>query len=322
MKGIIIEKTGGLDVLKCRELPDPEPGDHELIINNQAIGVNFIDVYHRTGLYKKELPFVPGLEGSGIVSKVGKKVHQWKEGDHVAYNGVPGAYAEKVKAAEDKVVQLPGKITHEKAAAIMLQGITAHYLSKSTYALKEGDTCLILAAAGGVGLILTQMAKICGAFVIGAVSTKDKADLVYKAGADAVINYAEQDWENEIKKLTNGKGVNVVYDSVGKDTFEKSLNCLSPLGYMVLFGQSSGAVPPFDPSILNQKGSLFLTRPSLFHYISTSTELKKRADDLFSWVIEDKITVRIDRTFPLEEAAKAHEALESRTTAGKVLLLP
>jgi NADPH:quinone reductase len=322
MEGIVIEKNGGHEVLQYRELPDPEPVDHEVLIENQAIGVNYIDIYHRTGLYPKELPFVPGLEGSGIIKKVGGKVFQWKEGDHVAYNNVVGAYASKIKAPEDKIVQLPGKITHEIAAAIMLQGLTAHYLSRSTYPLKDGDTCLILAAAGGVGLLLTQMAKICGAFVIGAVSTKEKAELCFKAGADEVILYAEQSLETEVKRITNGKGVNVIYDSVGKDTFDNSLNCLSPLGYMVLFGQSSGPVPPFDPIILNQKGSLFLTRPTLFHYIKNSQELKARADDLFCWVIEDKIKVRIDRNISLKEAAKAHQALENRETSGKVILIP
>jgi NADPH:quinone reductase len=322
MNAIIIEKHGGAEVLQYKEVADPQPGDHEVVIENQAIGVNYIDIYHRTGLYKKDLPFVPGLEGSGIVVKVGKKVYQWKEGDHVAYNNVPGAYASLVKAPEDKVVQLPNNITHEQAAAIMLQGLTAHYLSRSTYPLKEGDTCLILAAAGGVGLILTQMAKMCGAYVIGAVSTKDKAELAYKAGADAVILYSEQDFVEEVKRITNGKGVNVVYDSVGKATFDQSLNCLMPLGYMVLFGQSSGPVPPVDPTILNVKGSLFLTRPTLFHYISNSQKLKARADDVFCWVIENKISVRIDRTVPLKDAAKAHQALENRETSGKILLVP
>lgn len=320
MNGIIIEKTGEAEVMQYREIPDPVPGDHEVIIDNQAIGVNFIDIYHRTGLYKKDLPFIPGIEGSGIISKVGKKVLQWKEGDHVAYNNVPGAYASKIKAPDHQVVQLPGKISHDIAAAVMLQGLTAHYLTRSTYPLKEGDTCLILAAAGGVGLLMTQIAKFCGATVIGAVSTQEKADRVYKAGADKVVLYSNQDWVSKVKELTDGKGVNVVYDSVGKDTFEHSLNCLAPLGYLVLFGQSSGPVSPFDPNILNQKGSLFLTRPSIFHYVSESHTLKRRTDDIFSWIIEGKLHVHIDDQIPLKNAALAHQKLESRQTKGKIIM--
>ncbi len=320
MNGIIIEKTGGAEVMQYREIPDPVPGDHEVIIDNQAIGVNFIDIYHRTGLYKKDLPFIPGMEGSGIISKVGKKVLQWKEGDHVAYNNVPGAYASKIKAADHQVVQLPGKISHDIAAAVMLQGLTAHYLTRSTYPLKEGDTCLILAAAGGVGLLMTQIAKSCGATVIGAVSTQEKADRVSEAGADHVVLYSNQEWVSKVKDLTDSKGVNVVYDSVGKDTFEHSLNCLAPLGYLVLFGQSSGPVPPFDPNILNQKGSLYLTRPSLFHYVSESHTLKSRADDIFSWIIEGKLHVHIDDRIPLKNAVAAHQKLESRQTKGKIIM--
>lgn len=322
MKAILIEQLGGPEVLQYREAADPEPGDHDVIVENQACGVNFIDIYHRTGLYPKDLPFIPGSEGSGIVTKVGKKVFQLKEGDHVAYCGVTGAYAEKIKTTEDKLVQLTSAIDHETAAAVMLQGLTAHYLMHSVYALKPGDVCLVHAAAGGVGLLLTQMAKIAGATVIGSVSTAEKANLARQAGADEAIIYSQQDFEEEVKRITSGKGVNVVYDSVGKDTFMKSLNCLRPRGLMVLFGQSSGKVPPFDPNILNQKGSLFLTRPSLGHYTADKRELKERADDVFCWIIEKKLKVRIDRVYPLSEASKAHEALEGRQTMGKVILKP
>lgn len=321
MKAIVIEKTGGPESMQYREVPDPEPGEHEVLIENQACGVNFIDVYHRIGLYPKNLPFTPGLEGSGIIRKVGPGVMQFKEGDHVAYTNVPGAYAELIKAPAGQIVQLPGKITHEIAAAVMLQGLTAHYLSKSVYPLKEGDACLIHAGAGGVGLLLIQMARLSGAFIITTVSTSEKAELASAAGAHEVVLYTEKDFGEEVKRITNGKGVNVVYDSVGKTTFLKGLDCLAPRGYMVLYGQSSGTVDPLDPAILNQKGSLFLTRPSLFHY-SQGDSLNLRADDVFSWIIEEKLNVRIGQKLPLNEAAKAHELLEGRKTTGKTILLP
>lgn len=320
MKAILIEKTGGPEVLQYREVADPEPGDREVLVQNQAVGVNFIDIYHRTGLYPQNMPFIPGSEGSGIIVKTGKDVHQLKEGDHVAYCGVQGAYAERVVATEDKLVQLTSRIDHDMAAAVMLQGLTAHYLSHSVYPLKAGDVCLVHAAAGGVGLLLTQMAKIAGAKVIGTVSTEEKAKLAREAGADEIIRYTIQDFEEEVGRITGGKGVDVVYDSVGKDTFMKSLNCLKPRGMMALFGQSSGKVLPFDPGILNQKGSLFLTRPSLGYYTADKRELKERADDVFCWIIENKLNVRIDRSFHLSEASKAHEALEGRQTMGKVIL--
>ena len=321
MKAIVIEKPGGPESMQYREVPDPEPGEHEVLIENQACGVNFIDVYHRIGLYPKNLPFTPGLEGSGIIRKVGPGVMQFKEGDHVAYTNVPGAYAELIKAPAGQIVQLPGKITHEIAAAVMLQGLTAHYLSKSVYPLKEGDACLIHAGAGGVGLLLIQMARLSGAFIITTVSTPEKAELASAAGAHEVVLYTEKDFGEEVKRITNGKGVNVVYDSVGKTTFLKGLDCLAPRGYMVLYGQSSGTVDPLDPAILNQKGSLFLTRPSLFHY-AQGDSLNLRADDVFSWIIEEKLNVRIGQTLPLSEAAKAHELLEGRKTTGKTILLP
>ena len=322
MKAIQVKQTGGPDALQYVEIEEPSPGDHEVLVENKAMGINFIDIYHRTGLYPKDLPFVPGVEAAGIVKSTGKNVTQWQAGDHVAYTGVPGTYAEYTIAPENKLVKLPENINHESAAAIMLQGMTAHYLSRSTYPLKKGDTCLIHAAAGGVGLLLVQMAKISDAFIIGTVSTQEKAEKVLSAGADEIIIYTEKDFEEEVKRITNEKGVDVVYDSVGKDTFDKSLNILKQLGFMVLFGQSSGPVPKFDPTILNNKGSLFLTRPSLFHYISSREQLDARAQDLFQWINEGRLKVKIHEKIPLKEASEAHKLLESRKTSGKLILVP
>jgi len=293
-----------------------------VLVKLAAAGLNYIDVYQRTGLYPNKLPYTMGLEGSGTVAAVGPQVAGLAEGTPVAYTGVPGSYAEYALVAADRLVQMPAGLDTKVGAAAMLQGMTAHYLAYTTYPLHAGDSCLIHAAAGGVGLLLVQMAKHCGARVIGTVSTEEKAALARQAGADEVILYTQQDFETEVKRLTNGHGVNVVYDSVGKTTFDKGLNCLNPLGYMVLYGQSSGPVPPFDAAILNAKGSLFLTRPSLFHYTADRASLEKRAGDVLGWIAAGKLTVRTEYSFPLAQAAAAHRSLESRKTTGKVLLIP
>lgn len=322
MKAILIEQTGGSSQLQYKEVADPDPKDDEVVVKNHAIGINFIDVYHRIGLYPKDVPFVPGLEGAGEIVKVGKNVSQWQAGTKVAYNGAPGAYAELTAVPVEKLVEIPDEIDFKLAAAVMLQGMTAHYLHKSTFPLGEGDTCLVHAAAGGVGLLLVQMAKIAGARVIGTVSTEEKAKMALEVGADKVIRYTEQDFVAEVNRFTNEKKCNVVYDSVGKDTFYKSMDCLAPLGYLVLYGQSSGKVEPFDPAILNQKGSLFITRPTLFHYVSSQLQLQQRADDIFQWIKEKKLQVRIDREISLAEAKNAHDLLEQRKTMGKLILIP
>jgi NADPH2:quinone reductase len=286
----------------------------------EAAGVNYIDVYQRTGQYKVAVPFTPGQEAAGVVTAVGSGVTEPRVGDRVAYTGVLGAYAELAVVPADRVVVLPDGVGTKQGAAAMLQGMTAHYLVTATYPLKAGDTCLVHAAAGGVGLLLCQLAKLGRARVIGTVSTREKAALAREAGADEVILYTEQDFEAEVKRLTSGMGVQVVYDSVGKTTFDKSLNCLRPRGLLATFGQSSGAIPPFDLSILNGKGSLFVTRPSLGHHIATRDELLWRAGDVLGWVASGKLKLRIERVYPLAEAAQAHRDLESRKTAGKLLL--
>jgi NADPH2:quinone reductase len=287
----------------------------------EAAGVNFIDVYHRTGLYKVAMPETLGREGAGTVEALGPDVDDFSPGDRVAWAMVPGSYAEKVLIPAASLVKIPDGVPVRVAAAAMLQGMTAHYLGCSTYPLKAGDTCLVHAAAGGVGLLLTQIAKMRGARVLGTVSTAEKAALSKKAGADETIDYAKQDFEAEVKRLTSGRGVEVVYDSVGKTTFEKSLGSLALRGMLALFGQSSGPVPPLDPQVLSQRGSLYLTRPTLGHYIATRKELLWRAGDVLGWIRDKRLTVRIDREFPLAEAAAAHRALESRGTSGKVLLI-
>lgn len=288
-----------------------------------AAGVNFIDVYHRTGLYPLSLPFTPGQEAAGVVDALGPDVADLSIGDHVAFGFHPGgAYAEYALVPAQKLVRVPATIDLPVAAAAMLQGMTAHYLTRSTFALQPGDTALVHAAAGGVGLLLIQMAKLAGARVFGTVSTEQKAELARAAGADAVIKYTQTDFTAEVRRLTDGRGVDVVYDSVGQTTFEGSLDSLRPRGYLVLFGQSSGAVPPFHLQTLNAKGSLFITRPSLGHYVASRAEFEQRAYELFSLIETGQLHVRIDRTFPLAEASAAHEALESRATAGKVLLVP
>lgn len=286
-----------------------------------AIGVNFIDIYYRTGLYRAEPPVSIGQEAAGTVEAVGPDVHEVAPGDRVAYGTFRGSYAEYAVVPAAGLVKLPEQIDFQSAAAAMLQGMTAHYLTHSTFPLKEGDSCLVHAAAGGVGLLLVQMAKMRGARVFGTVSTQAKAALALEAGADAIVFYTRQDFEPEVKRLTGGRGVDVVYDSVGAATFLKSLDSLRPRGMMVSFGQSSGAVPAIDPLLLNRKGSLFLTRPNLSHYVATRLELLWRADDVLGWIAAGKLKIRIDRTYKLSEAARAHRDLEGRKTTGKLLLL-
>jgi NADPH2:quinone reductase len=322
MKAIRIHQHGAPDVLKHEDIPVPKPAANEALVKIAAIGVNFIDIYHRTGLYKISFPFIPGREAAGVVEAVGAGVSEVRAGDRVAYAMEPGAYAEYAVVAAKRLAPLPEKISFEFGAAAMLQGMTAHYLTHSTYPLKAGDTCLVHAAAGGVGLLLIQIAKRLGARVVGTVSTEAKAQLAKEAGADEVILYTQQDFETEVKRLTSGRGVEVVYDSVGKTTYEKSLNCLLPRGYLVCFGQSSGPVPAIEPLLLSAKGSLFLTRAMLAHYISTREELLRRAGEVFNWIKRGELKLRIHRTLPLVEAAEAHRLLESRQTAGKVLLRP
>ncbi len=322
MRAIRVESHGGPEVLKLAGLPEPVPAPGELLVRVEAAGLNFIDVYHRTGLYPNPLPFTPGLEGAGVVAGVGQGVSAFGEGDRVAWTRVLGSYAESAIVPQDQAVLIPPEVATRDAAAVMLQGLTAHYLSSSTYPLESGDTCLVHAAAGGVGLLLVQMAKEAGARVFGTVSTEEKAALAREAGADEVILYTRDDFLEAVRRLTDGKGVNVVYDGVGKATAEKSLDCLAPRGMMVFFGNASGPVDPIDPLILSQKGSLFLTRPVLFHHIADRVSLERRSVDVLDGVATGKLRVRIGATFPLAEAAEAHRALEGRKTTGKVLLLP
>ena len=322
MQAIRVHQFGGVDVLSLDQVPLPEPGPGEARVKLEAAGVNYIDIYQRTGQYKGALPLALGQEGAGVVEAVGPNVTEVKPGDRVAYASQQGSYAEYQVVSSWRLVPVPAAIGAQQAAAVMLQGMTAHYLCFSTYPLRPGDTALVHAAAGGVGLLLVQMAKRCGARVVGTVSTEEKAHLAREAGADEVILYTQTDFEAEVKRLMGGKGVNVVYDSVGKTTFDKSLNCLRPRGYMVLFGQSSGSVPPFDPQVLNAKGALFLTRPTLGFYAADRQELQSRTNDLFAWMASGELKVRIDRTFPLAQAADAHRYMEGRQSKGKVLLIP
>ncbi|HYU01849.1 MAG TPA: quinone oxidoreductase [Gemmatimonadales bacterium] len=322
MKAIRVHGPGGPEALRYEDVPQPAPGPGEVLIQVQAAGVNYIDVYQRTGLYKVALPFTLGQEAAGVVTALGSGVTEAKVGDRVAYTHVMGAYAEYAVVPADRVLVLPDGVSTKQGAAAMLQGMTAHYLASTTYALRSGDTCLVHAAAGGVGLLLCQIARLRGARVLGTVSTREKAELARQAGADAVILYTEQDFETEAKRLTNGAGLQVVYDSVGKTTFEKGLNCLTRRGMMVLYGQSSGPVGAFDPQVLSQKGSLFLTRPTLGHYIATRTELLERAGEVLGWIKSGRLKLRIQHEFPLAQAPEAHRALEGRKTTGKVLLIP
>ncbi|MDV2479705.1 MAG: quinone oxidoreductase [bacterium] len=323
MRAIRVHEYGGPEVFKLEEVTLPEPGGGEALVTVEAAGVNFIDVYHRTGLYPGALPFTPGMEAAGVVEAVGPGVYEVEVGDRVAYAMERGSYAERAVVPAWKLVRLPESLDAEAGAAAMLQGMTAHYLTRSTYPLAGGETALVHAAAGGVGLLLVQMAARIGATVIGTVSTEEKARLAREAGADAVILYTEGDFAEEALRLTDGRGVHVVYDSVGQATFDQSLACLRPRGLLALFGQSSGSVPPINPSVLaTGGGSLFLTRPGLAHYAADRGELLERAGDVLHWVATGELRLRIDRTYPLSEAAEAHRALEGRQTAGKVLLAP
>jgi len=322
MKAIQVEQTGGPEALKPVDLPVPQPKANEAMVKIAAAGVNFVDVYFREGRYKAPLPFVAGQEGAGVVTAAGAEVNSVKKGDRVAWTGTLGSYAEYAAVPADRLVRIPQGVSEREAAAAMLQGMTAHYLSHDTYPLKRGETALVHAAAGGVGLLLVQMAHNIGARVIGTVSTEEKAKLAREAGAHEVIIYTQADFESETKRLTGGKGVDAVYDSVGKTTFDKGLNVLRPRGYMVLYGGSSGAVPPLDLVVLSQKGSLFVTRPSLVNYIATRDELQARASAVFGMIAEGKLKLRIDHTYALADAAQAHRDLEGRRTTGKLLLLP
>lgn len=322
MKAVVANPLGGPENLQYVDLPKPEPGDGEVLVKIEAIGVNYIDTYFRTGLYKApETPVKLGSEASGTVASVGRGV-RFQPGQRVAYTMVRGAYAEYAVVPEANLVELPANVSFEDGAAVMLQGMTAHYLTHSTFPLKPGETCLIHAAAGGAGLLTVQVAKIAGATVIGTAGNPAKLQLAKEHGADHVINYTDTDFVAETKRITNGSGVNVVYDSVGQTTFHKSLDCLRPRGMMVSFGQSSGPVGNIDPLVLSQKGSLFLTRPSLANYISDPKELQRRAADIFGWIAAGRLRVNVYRTYPLAEAAKAHRDLEGRKTTGKLLLRP
>ena len=322
MKAIQIHETGGPVVLKLADLPIPQPGQGQVLIRVEAVGVNFIEIYFRKGLYKASLPLIPGSEAAGTVETLGPGVTGFAEGDAVASVAILGSYAEYALVPAAQLVKVPAKVSPEQAAAAMLQGMTAHYLAYSTFPLKSGDTALVHAGAGGVGLLLTQMAARLGARVITTVSTPAKAELSREAGASDVILYTEQDFEAEVKRLTGGKGVAVVHDSVGKTTFEGSLNCLRPRGLLALFGASSGPVPPFDLIQLSGKGSLFVTRPTLWHHVATRAELEWRAGDVLGWAASGQLKLRTEHTYPLAEAAQAHTDLEARKTTGKILLEP
>ena len=322
MKAVRIHAPGGPEVLRYDDVSEPAPKPGHAVVKVDAAGLNYIDVYYRTGLYKADLPMTLGMEAGGTVTAIGSDVTHVRVGDKVAYTGVPGAYAEYALVPADRLVVLPAGLSTKDGAAAMLQGMTAHYLACSTWPLKAGEACLVHAAAGGVGLLLCQIAKMRGARVIGTVSTEDKAKLAREAGADEVILYTRQDFVAEVKRLTGGKGLQVVYDSVGKDTFEKGFTCLAPRGTMVLYGQSSGPVGPFDVGKLAAGGSLFLTRPSLVAYTATRAELELRAGDVLGWVRDHKLKLRREFEYPLKDAGEAHRALEGRRTTGKVLLVP
>jgi NADPH2:quinone reductase len=308
--------------MKFEDVPEPAAGAGQAVVKLEASGVNYIDVYFRTGAYKTALPLTLGLEGAGTVTAVGSGVSDVRAGDRVAWTGVPGSYAQMNAVPADRLVKLPQGVSGKDGAAAMLQGMTAHYLVTSTYPLKPGDVCLVQAAAGGMGLLLCQMAKMLGATVIGTASTEEKAALAKAAGAEHVIIYTKQDFEAEVKRITGGAGVHVVYDGVGASTFDKGLNCLRPRGLMALFGAASGPVPPLDLQILNARGSLFVTRPSLNHHIASREELVKRAGDVLGWIRDGKVKLRVEHQYPLAQAAEAHRALEGRKTTGKILLIP
>lgn len=319
MKAVRVHAYGGADVQRYEDLPIPAPGPGEALVRIAVAGLNFLDVSYRTGLFKAPLPFTNGSEAAGTVTAVSPDVTDVRVGDRVAFCMVLGAYAEYAAVPAWRLVTLPDGVDVESAAAVMLQGTTAHYLTHSTFPLKPGDIALVHAAAGGAGFLLTQVARRCGATVYATVGTAAKAALAREAGAHEVIDYSTQDFETEVKRLTGGRGVDVVYDSVGASTFDRSLNCLRPRGCMVLFGTSSGPVPPFDPALLGVKGSLFLTRPGLNRYTATREELQARASDLFAWLAAGELKLRISRVLPLSEVAAAHRDLEGRRTTGKVL---
>lgn len=321
MKAIRIHAPGGPEVLVLEDVPEPTPGQGQAAVRLEAAGLNYIDVYFRSGQYKAPMPFTPGLEGAGTVTAIGPGVTDVRVGDRVCYTGVPGSYAQSNSVPADRLVKIPEGLSVRDGAAAMLQGMTAHYLAVDTYPLHKGDSCLVHAAAGGVGLLLCQIAKMRGAMVIGTVSTEAKAALARGAGADHTILYTQQDFVAEVKRITGGRGVDVVYDSVGVTTFDKGFDCLRPRGVMALYGASSGPVAPFDLQVLNAKGSLFVTRPSLNHHIITRADLVARASEVLGWIAKGSLKLRVEHTFPLAEAADAHRALEGRKTTGKVLLL-
>jgi NADPH2:quinone reductase len=320
MKRIVVNEPGGPECLTLVDAPTPDPGSGDVLVALAASGVNFIDVYFRMGLYPADRPMALGSEGAGVVERVGREVAGLKPGDRVAYAMVRGSYAEYAVVPAAQLVKIPDGVETETAAAVMLQGMTAHYLTHSTFPLERGQTCLVHAAAGGTGGLIVQMAKHRGARVLGTASTDEKADAARALGADEVIVYAHEDFETEVKRLTDGRGVDVVYDSVGRATFDKSLRVIRPRGLMALFGQSSGPVPPVDPTILNTCGSLFLTRPSLGHYVATREELQWRASDVLGMVLSGTLSVRISGVYTLADAAQAHRDLEARKTLGKYLI--
>jgi len=320
MHAIRVRAAGGPEVLVWEEVPEPTPGPNELVVDVEAVGINFIEVYQRSGQYNMTLPYTPGAEAAGRVRETGSGVSAFRVGDRIVTLHAKGAYAKRTVVAAERAVRIPEGVTSRQAAAVFLQGITAHYLTTSTFALGSGHQCLVHAAAGGVGLLLCQMAKMRGAFVIGTASTAEKLALARGGGADATINYTTEDFAAASKRITDGAGVHVVYDSVGKTTFEGSLDALRPRGLLALFGQSSGPVPPLDPQVLNRKGSLFLTRPTIAHYLATREELEWRSNEVLTWVRDGKLAVRIGAEFPLDKASEAQRALESRRTTGKVLL--
>jgi NADPH2:quinone reductase len=322
MKAIQVAQVGGPEALTLVDAPVPDPKPNEALVQIEAAGVNFIDVYFREGRYPAPLPFINGQEGAGLVVAVGSDVTTLRLGDRVAYSGAMGSYADYAAVPADRLVKIPEELDFNQAAAAMLQGMTAHYLSHSTYPIRSGDTVLIHAAAGGVGALLVQMAKKLGARVIGTAGSEHKAQLARDAGADDVIIYTEQDFETETRRLTDGAGVHAVYDGVGKDTFPRDLKVMRPRGYVVLFGGASGAVPPFDLLELTKHGSLFVTRPSLQHYIATRAELEQRANDVLQMIVSGQLKLRIYQTYPLAEAQQAHRDLEGRKTTGKLLLIP
>lgn len=319
---VVVRAIGGPDVLEFGQVEPPKAGAGELLVDVRAAGVNYVDTYHRRGMYPRDLPFVPGGEGAGVVAAVGDDVTGFAVGDRVAWAEAPGSYARQVVVQAKSAFAVPDGIDDETAAASMLQGLTAHYLVTSTYPVKPGDTVLVHAAAGGVGLLLVQLAKSRGGKVIGTVSTDEKEALAREAGADEVIRYTETDFAEEVERITGGTGVAAVYDGVGRDTFDRSMSCLAPRGSLVLFGASSGAVPPVDPQRLNAGGSLFLTRPTLAHHLATPEEFRWRCDELFSAIAADRLKIRVGARYPLAEARQAHEDLEGRRTTGKVLLIP